>query len=65
VRRYQLYIRKEDAWEWIGTIDAATHADAFQLALQCLGPGDNDRPIRIEEDTERTYRKPVRRRRKR
>jgi hypothetical protein len=58
VRAYQLYLRNEKSWDWIGTIDADTHADAFRTALLCLGPGDDQRPIRLEQDIEGAYRKP-------
>lgn len=58
MRAYQLYLKGDRAWDWIGTIDADTHADAFQAALQCLGPGDDQRPIRLEQDIEGAYRKP-------
>ncbi|HEY2586360.1 MAG TPA: hypothetical protein VGI81_11405 [Tepidisphaeraceae bacterium] len=58
MRTYQLYRRKENAWDWVGTLDAPTHADAFRAALLCLAPGDERRPIRIEQDTEGAYRKP-------
>lgn len=57
MRTYQLYLKDERAWDWVGTIDAPTHADAFREALLSLRPGDDTRPIRIEEDTERAYRK--------
>lgn len=59
MRAYQLYLKEDNAWVWVGTIDAATHAEAFRLALLSLGPGDEDRPIRVEQDTEGAYRKPV------
>lgn len=58
MRTYQLYIRLENAWTWVCTIDAATHAEAFDMALPCLPSRDSDSPIRIEEDTEGAFRKP-------
>lgn len=57
MRAYQFYVKRNHNWTWVGTIDAATHADAFRQALLCLGPGDEDRPIRLEQDTEGAYRK--------
>lgn len=57
---YQLYLRDdENSWDWIGTLEAATHAEAFRLVLRCLGPGDHERPIRVEQDTEGVFRKPL------
>jgi hypothetical protein len=61
VRAYQLYLKGNgNAWEWIGTLEAATHADAFGQALLCLSADEMGRPVRIEEDHERAYRKPLR-----
>ena len=57
MRAYQFYVKRNHDWTWVGTIDAATHADAFRQALLCLRAGDEDRPIRLEEDTEGAYRK--------
>lgn len=59
MRTYQLYLKDENAWVWVGTLEAATHADAFRSALLCLGSGDDQRPIRIEQDTEGAYHKPI------
>jgi len=59
LRAYQLYIKERDAWVWVGTIDAPTHAEAFRFALLCLEPGDEDKPIRLEQDMEGDYRKPL------
>lgn len=59
MRAYQLYLKGEASWDWIGTIDANSHADAFQAVLQRLGPGDEQRPIRLEQDVEGAYRKPL------
>lgn len=58
MRAYQLYLRGDASWDWIGTIDADTHADAFRAALLRLAPGDEQRPIRLEQDVEGAYRKP-------
>jgi hypothetical protein len=58
---YQLYLKTQgNSWDWIGTFDAATHADAFRMALLSLGPGDERRPIRVEQDIDGAYRKPLR-----
>lgn len=59
VRAYQLYVMREKSWDWIGTIDANSHAEAFQAALLSLGPDDENLPIRLEQDVEGAYRKPV------
>ena len=58
MRAYQLHVKVDGGWSWIGTLDAETHADAFRQALLALGHGDADRPIRFEQDTEGSYRKP-------
>lgn len=59
MRAYQLYIKEKDAWVWVGTIDAPTHAEAFRFALLCLEPGDEDKAIRLEQDMAGDYRKPL------
>ena len=59
MRTYQLYLRDQKAWDWVGTIDAPTHAEAFRTALLSLGPGDEKRPILIQQDIEGAYRKPL------
>ena len=57
---YQLYLKTPgNSWDWIGTFDAATHADAFRTALLSLSPGDESRPIRVEQDIDGAYRKPL------
>lgn len=55
---YQLYIKTGEQWEWLCTIDAATHAEAFHRAVLCLGQAHYDKPIRLEQDLEGVYRKP-------
>ncbi|HEY2586960.1 MAG TPA: hypothetical protein VGI81_14540 [Tepidisphaeraceae bacterium] len=60
MRAYQLHVKVDGAWSWICTIDAPTHAEAFQRALLCLSPSELERPIRVEEDVEGAYRKPIR-----
>jgi hypothetical protein len=61
MRAYQLYLRVEGAWSWLCTLDAPTHADAFRQVLLCLRGDEPLRPIRVEEDTEGTFRKPCER----
>ncbi|HEY2588719.1 MAG TPA: hypothetical protein VGI81_23455 [Tepidisphaeraceae bacterium] len=58
MRAYQLHVKVEGAWAWVCTIDAPTHADAFRQALLCIGGDNQDRPIRLEQDTEGAFRKP-------
>ncbi|HEY2587027.1 MAG TPA: hypothetical protein VGI81_14875 [Tepidisphaeraceae bacterium] len=58
MRAYQLHVKVDGGWSWICTIDAATHAEALHRALRCLSPGEIERPIRVEQDTEGVYRKP-------
>ena len=55
MRTYQLYLKEDKAWVWVGTIDAPTHAEAFRLALLSLRPGDEDLAIRLEQDTSGDY----------
>lgn len=57
-RAYQLHVKVDGGWSWVGTIEAPTHADAFRQALLALGPADKERPIRFEQDLEGAYRKP-------
>lgn len=58
MRAYQLHVKVEGAWEWVCTIDAPTHAEAFRQALICIGRANQERPIRLEQDTEGAFRKP-------
>ena len=60
MRCYQLHVKIDGAWSWVCTIDASAHEEAYRIALRCLGPADQERPIRIEQDTEGAYRKPFR-----
>ena len=60
MRIYQLHVKVDGAWSWVCTIDAGSHAEAFEAALRCLGSADGDRPIRLEQDIEGAYRKPCR-----
>ena len=42
MKRYQLYVREVGEggrWEWLCTVEAATHAEAFHRALLALGEG--------------------------
>ena len=52
------FMSEEERWKWVCTIDAATHAEAFAMALDRLSSAGLDDPVRIEEDTEGSFRKP-------
>jgi hypothetical protein len=58
IRVYQLYVRRDGAWSWVCTFDAPSHAEAFRRVLLCLRGDEFERPIRLEQDTEGTFRKP-------
>jgi hypothetical protein len=47
---YQLYVKITGKWEWVCTIEADSHAEAFRSAMQCLDPRLYDKPIRLEQD---------------
>jgi hypothetical protein len=55
MNRYQLHVREDGRWEWLCTIEAATHAEAFHRAIQCLGDDHYNKPIRLEQDLEGAY----------
>jgi hypothetical protein len=47
---YQLSAKVAGEWEWICTIDAETHPEAFRKAMLCLESRHYDKPIKLEQD---------------
>ena len=58
MNRYQLHVREEARWEWLCTVEADSHAEAFHRAILALGGEHYHKPIRPEQDTGGDYRKP-------
>ena len=58
MKRYQLYVKIQNSWDWLCSIDSLTHAEAFHRTLTCLGDLHQDKPIRLEQDIEGAYYKP-------
>ena len=58
LKSYQLHVREDGRWEWLCTVEADTHAEAFHSALLGMGGEHYRKPIRVEQDTDGAYRKP-------
>ena len=52
-RAYQLYVKVGRRWVPVCTIRAASHPEALRQAIACLEPEHYDKPIRLEQKTER------------
>jgi hypothetical protein len=47
---YQLHVKVEGEWEWICTVDAETHPEAFRKAMLCLESRHYDKQIKLEQE---------------
>ena len=50
MNRYHLYVKLEGRWQWVRTIEAASHAEAFRSAMHMLDPEYYGKPIRLEQE---------------
>lgn len=48
--RYHLYVKVEGKWQWVSTIEARDHRQAFSSAMLTLKPEHYDKPIRLEQE---------------
>ena len=50
VKRYHLYVKVRDQWQRLSTVEAVTHAAAFQGAMLILKPEHDALTIRFEQE---------------
>jgi hypothetical protein len=55
--RYHLYVKVQGRWEWVRTIEAENHTEAFRRAMHNLEPEHYDKPIRLEQEETRAGKK--------
>lgn len=48
---YGLYVKMNGHWQWIASVSAESHADAFRLAMTKLKPEHYSKQIRLEQES--------------
>ena len=50
MNRYVLYVKENDVWQFVASIEAPTHSDAFRMAIPELRREYYHSPIRLEQE---------------
>ena len=53
LRTYRIYVNQDNRWVWQCDLEAESHCHGLRQAAALIEPALDDRPIRVEQATER------------